>query len=375
MAHEFATTRRQFLGRGAAAAAALALGPAFLAACGSKTGISTPVPNALRISISPFYMADGFIAEFQNKSGITVDYKEDFNDNEEWFAKVKEPLSRKQDIGCDLVVPTSFMAGRLHSLGWLNDFNAAHIPNLKNMRPDLLNASVDPGRKFSAPYMSGLVGLAYNKSTAGRDITTMEDVWDPAFRGKVSLFSDAQDGLGMILLSQGNSPENPTTETVRKAVELVKEQKDKGQVRKFTGNDYTNDLAAGKIIVGQAYSGDVVQLQADNPDLQFVVPQTGGTAFIDTMVIPYTTQHQDWAEKWINYVYDRPNYAKLIAHTNYVPVLSNMADELNKIDPKLASNPLISPPQSVLDNVKSWPTLSNQQTTEFNKMYAAVTGG
>jgi spermidine/putrescine transport system substrate-binding protein len=375
MAHEFATTRRQFIGRGAAAAAALALGPAFLAACSSKTGTSAPVPNALRISISPFYMADGFIAEFQNKSGITVDYKEDFNDNEEWFAKVKEPLSRKQDIGCDLVVPTSFMAGRLHSLGWLNDFNAAHIPNLKNMRPDLLNATVDPGRKFSAPYMSGLVGLAYNKATAGRDITTVEDLWDPAFRGKVSLFSDAQDGLGMIMLSQGNSPENPTTETVRKAVDLVKEQKAKGQVRKFTGNDYTNDLAAGKIIVGQAYSGDVVQLQADNPDLQFVVPQTGGTTFIDTMVIPYTTQHQDWAEKWINYVYDRPNYAKLIAHTNYVPVLSNMADELNKIDPKLASNPLINPPQSVLDDVKSWPTLSDQQTTEFNKMYAAVTGG
>jgi spermidine/putrescine transport system substrate-binding protein len=375
MAHEFATTRRQFIGRGAAAAAALALGPAFLAACSSKPGTSAPVPNALRISISPFYMADGFIAEFQNKSGITVDYKEDFNDNEEWFAKVKEPLSRKQDIGCDLVVPTSFMAGRLHSLGWLNDFNAAHIPNLKNMRPDLLNATVDPGRKFSAPYMSGLVGLAYNKATAGRDITTVEDLWDPAFRGKVSLFSDAQDGLGMIMLSQGNSPENPTTETVRKAVDLVKEQKAKGQVRKFTGNDYTNDLAAGKIIVGQAYSGDVVQLQADNPDLQFVVPQTGGTTFIDTMVIPYTTQHQDWAEKWINYVYDRPNYAKLIAHTNYVPVLSNMADELNKIDPKLASNPLINPPQSVLDDVKSWPTLSDQQTTEFNKMYAAVTGG
>ena len=119
----------------------------------------------------------------------------------------------------------------------------------------------------------------------------------------------------------------------------------------------------------------MVQLQADNPDLRFVVPQTGGTTFIDTMVIPYTTQHQDWAETWINYVYDRQNYAKLIAHTNYVPVLSNMVDDLNKIDPKLAANPLINPPQSVLDNVKSWPALSDQQTQEFNKMYAAVTAG
>ena len=368
-------TRRQFLGRSAAAAAVLAIGPSLVAACGSKPGPSAPVSNALRISNWPFYMADGFIADFQNKAGITVDYREDFNDNEEWFAKVNELLSRKQDIGCDLVVPTSFMVGRLHSLGWLNNFNAANIPNLKNMRPDLLNATVDPGRKFSAPYMSGLVGLAYNRAVTGRDIKTIEDLWDPAFKGKISMFADAQDGLGMIMLSQGNSPENPTTETVRKAVDLVKEQKDKGQVRKFTGNDYINDLAAGNIIVGQAYSGDVVQLQADNPDLQFVVPVTGGTIFIDTMVIPYTTQHQDWAEIWINYVYDRQNYARLIAHIKYVPVLSNMLDDLNKIDPKLAANPLINPPQSVLDNVKSWPALSDQQTQEFNKMYAAVTGG
>ena len=368
-------TRRQFLGRSAAAAAALAIGPSLVAACGSKPGPSAPVSNALRISNWPFYMADGFIADFQNKAGLTVDYREDFNDNEEWFAKVNELLSRKQDIGCDLVVPTSFMVGRLHSLGWLNNFNAANIPNLKNMRPDLLNASVDPGRKFSAPYMSGLVGLAYNRAVTGRDIKTIEDLWDPAFKGKISMFADAQDGLGMIMLSQGNSPDNPTTETVRKAVDLVKEQKDKGQVRKFTGNDYINDLAAGNIIAGQAYSGDIVQLQADNPDLQFVVPVTGGTIFIDTMVIPYTTQHQDWAETWINYVYDRQNYARLIAHIKYVPVLSSMLDDLNKIDPKLAADPLINPPPSVLDNVKSWPALSDQQTQEFNKMYAAVTGG
>ena len=369
------TTRRQFLGGGAAAAAALALGPSFLAACGSEPSMPAPISNALRISNWPFYMADGFIAEFQNKTGITVDYMEDFNDNEEWFAQVKERLSRKQDIGCDLVVPTSDMVGGLHSLGWLNDFSAANIPNLKNMRPDLFDASVDPGRKFSAPYMSGLVGLAYNRAITGRDIKTMDDVWDPAFKGKVSLFSDARDALGMIMLSQGNSPEDPSTETVRMAVDVVKEQKDKGQVRKFTGNDYTNDLSAGNVIVAQAYSGDVVQLQENNPDLQFVVPQTGGTTFVDTMVIPYTTQHQDWAETWINYVYDRANYAKLIAHTNYVPVLSNMVDELAKIDPKLASNPLIIPPQSVLDNVKSWPTLSDEQTQEFDNMYAAATGG
>jgi spermidine/putrescine transport system substrate-binding protein len=378
------TSRRRFIGGGAAAAAAAILGPSFLAACGSNGGGSSststtqdsgPASGTLRISNWPLYMADGFVAAFQKATGITVDYKEDFNDNEQWFAKVKEPLSRKQDIGADLVVPTQFMALRLKGLNWLNEISEAGVPNRKNLRPDLLDASVDPGRKYTAPYMTGMVGLAYNRAATGRDITKIDDLWDPAFKGRVSLFSDVQDGLGMIMMSQGNSPENPTTETVTKAVDLVREQKEKGQIRRFTGNDYSDDLAAGNIAVAQAYSGDVVQLQADNPDLKFVVPESGGDWFIDTQVIPYTTQNQKAAEAWINYVYDRANYAKLVAFTQYVPVLSNMTDELNKIDPKLGANPLINPPADVQARLKSWAALTDEQTQEFNNLYAAVTGG
>ena len=376
------TSRRRFIGGGAAAAAALTLGSSFLTACGSDSGTSSsptddggPAGGTLRISNWPLYMADGFIAAFQTASGITVDYKEDFNDNEQWFAKVKEPLSRKQDIGADLVVPTSFMAVRLHQLGWLNDISDEAVPNKKNIRSDLLEASVDPGRKFSAPYMSGLVGIAYNRAATGRDISTIDDMWDPAFKGRVSLFSDTQDGLGMIMLSQGNTPESPTSESVQQAIDLVREQNDKGQIRRFTGNDYADDLAAGNIAVAQAYSGDVVQLQADNPDLKFVVPESGGTTFVDTMVIPYTTRNQKAAEAWINYVYDRANYAKLIAYTQFVPVLSQMTAELEKIDPAAASNPLINPPQEILDKCKSWAALTDEQTQEYNTAYAAVTGG
>jgi spermidine/putrescine transport system substrate-binding protein len=376
------TSRRRFIGGGAAAAAALAIGPSILAACGRKESGTTattateagPASGTLRISNWPLYMADGFVADFQKASGITVDYKEDFNDNEQWFAKVKEPLSRKQDIGADLAVPTTFMMVRLHQLGWLNEISDAGVPNKKNIRPDLLEASVDPGRKYSAPYMSGLVGLAYNRAATGRDITTIDDMWDPAFKGKVSMFSDTQDGLGMLMMSQGNSVDKPTMETVQKAIDLVKEQKEKGQIRRFTGNDYADDLASGNVAIAQAYSGDVVQLQADNPDLRFIVPASGGTTFVDTMVIPYTTQNQKAAEAWINYVYERPNYAKLVVHTQYVPVLSDMTDELSKIDPKVASNPLINPPKETLDKVKGWAALSDEQTQQFNTAYAAVTG-
>ena len=141
------TTRRRFLGGGGAAAAALALGPSFLAACSSKNQPGTisgptipsddgkPATGKLRISNWPFYMADGFVAAFQTATGLTVDYKEDYNDNEEWFAKNKEPLSRKQDIGADLVVPTQFMAVRLNGLGWLNGISESRLDEQEEYAP------------------------------------------------------------------------------------------------------------------------------------------------------------------------------------------------------------------------------------------------
>ena len=168
----------------------------------------------------------------------------------------------------------------------------------------------------------------------------------------------------MIMLSQGNSPENPTTETVQKAVDLVKEQKDKGQIRRFTGNDYADDLAAGNIVVAQAYSGDVVQLQADNPDLQFVVPESGGDCVHRHHGDPIHHAEPE-GRRGVDQLRLRPGRTTPSSSpfTQYVPVLSDMADELNKIDPKLAANPLINPPQESIGQAESpGPPLTDEQT-------------
>jgi spermidine/putrescine transport system substrate-binding protein len=370
--------RRQFLGRGATGVAAAALlGPGFLAACGGDDDDSASGGgggNTLRVSNWPFYISEDFVANFEKASGLNVTYKEDFNDNEEWFAKVKDSLGAGQDIGTDLVIPSEFMVARLIRLGWLDELDDSKIPNKGNLRTDLLDSSIDAERKYSLPYMSGMVGLAYNKATTGREITSVDDLWDPEFKGRVSLFSDAQDGLGMIMLSQGDDPADPSTETVQRAADKVAEEKDKGQIRRFTGNDYADDLASGNVAIAQAYSGDVVQLQADNPDLEFIVPEAGGTTFVDAMVIPTTSQNKAGAEEWMNYVYDRANYADLIAYVQYVPVLSDMTDALEAVDPEVAANPLVNPPQDVLDKLVIWPALSDEQDQEYSTIYAEVTG-
>lgn len=374
------TSRRRFIG-GAAAAAALTLGPGYLSACdshggtsGSATDQGGPAGGTLRITNWPLSMADGFVAAFQQATGVTVDYMEDFEGNNSWLGKVQQQLERKHDIGADLVVPEIFLAARLGEYGWLNEISKTVVPNWKNLESEFVDLTADSESMRIAPYLSGMVGIAYNRAVTRREIRTVDDLWDPAFRGRVGLLAEMRDSLGMLMMSQGHSPENPSMQTVQQAIDLVREQNTRGQIRVVTGGGYIDDLAAGDVIVTQAYSGDIIQLQADNPDLEFVVPDSGTSRFVDTMVIPYTTRNQKAAETWINFVYDRANYAKLINFTKYVPVLSDMTEELHKLDPEAASNPWINPPREIRDRVKSWAFLNYRQTMDFETAFNAVVG-
>jgi spermidine/putrescine transport system substrate-binding protein len=383
------TSRRRFLGRGALVLGGLAMGPTLLAACSSDDDTTdttdtsaaasgpTKAEGNLRISNWPLYIGTdpSTVEAFQTASGVSVDYLENFNDNEEWFAKNKDALQAKQDIGADLVVPTDFMVQRLIALEWLTALNDANIPNKQNMRADLLSAPADPGRKYSMPWVSGAVGLGYNKALVNGPVTSIDDLFDPQYEGQVSMFSDLRDGLGMVMMSQGNSPADATAETVQQAADAVKEQSDKGQIRRFTGNDYIDDLSAGNLVICQAYSGDIAGLQADNPDLEFVIPEAGSTSFSDNMVIPYTTENQSAAEAWMNFIYDRANYAAMLAQIQYYPALSDMTDALTAVDPAAAENPLINPPQSTLDMLEAWKALSDTEEQELVTIYTDVTGG
>ena len=383
------TTRRRFLGGGGAAAAGLILGPSFLAACGSKDSGSSggpatatsddgsPATGSLRISNWPLYMADGFVAAFQTASGLQVDYKEDYNDNEEWFAKNKEPLSRKQDIGADLVVPTQFMALRLKRQGWLNEISETRVGNRKNLRPDLLNDTSDPGRKYTAPYMTGMVGLAYNKAATGRPITKIDDLWDPAFKGKVSLLTEMRDTVGLVALGQGVDLSKPTFSAMEKALEILEKQVADGQVRQFTGNDYMDDLTQGNFAACVGWSGDIAQLSRDNPDVRFVVPESGGTLWSDVMLIPKGAKHTSAAAKWMDFVYDPVNAARITNFVQYVSPVKGVAEELTKMGgdaAALVDNPLIFPDEATLANLNSWGNLSEDDEAKLDAAFSKIAG-
>jgi spermidine/putrescine transport system substrate-binding protein len=382
--------RRTFMRRAGATGLTLSVG-SFLAACGgiegesqnktdpSKTPEAVNHPKtaltALTISNWPLYIDKKvnkeFVAEFDVKD---FKYTEDVNDNEEFFGKVRQPLSQGQSIGRDIMVLTDWMAARNVRLGYLEPLDKKNIPNAKNLQPTLKSPPWDPKRTYSLPWQSGMTAIGYNKAKTGRELKSWNDLLDPEFKGRVSLFTDAREVANAFILLDGGDPATAGIDEVLAAIERVDEINRGGQIRRFTGNDYTTDLTKGNLWACMAYSGDVIQLQADNPDLEFVIPEEGATLWSDNMLIPKKAENPYAAEVYMNYVYDPEVAAKVAAYVNYVTPVVGAKEVLAKTDPDLANNQLIFPDDETLASLHPYVNLNEDEERQMNEAMQAVAG-
>ena len=393
-------SRRRFLERTGLIGGAVVLGgPTLLAACGgggitSKSSQTSgganaktsgcPLPTqsytkSLAISNWPLYIDKRTVSAFSAATGIATSYKEDFNDNEEYYAKVRPILSQCRSIGKDIIVPTDWMAGRMIGLGWAAKIDPAKVPNKKNLLDSLAHPSFDPNRDFTMPWQTGMTGIAYNKkafaSLGLAAPTSMKDLLDPKLKGKVTFLTEMRDCVGLWMLEQGKNPSTGSYADATSAFDQIEHAARSGQVRRFTGNDYGDDLSNGNVIAAMAWSGDVVQLKANNPALEFVVPEAGGMLFSDNMIIVATSEHVADAEAWIDYVYDPVNAARITAEVQYISPVKGVADELRKIAPTLADNPLITPPESIQQRLHIFKRLDSAEEKQYNTRFQQILNG
>jgi spermidine/putrescine transport system substrate-binding protein len=383
-------TRRLFLKRAAVGASALSL-PSLIAACGGGGGISgesnaggasTEVKQQLADTLVfanwPLYIDSEkgnkrpTLDEFTQKTGVKVRYIEEVNDNEEWFGKYQAQLSQGQDIGRDLTVLTDWMAARVVRLGYVQKKDKSAIPNESNLVSTLQHPTWDPNREYSMPWQSGMTGIAYNKKETG-PVTTIEQLLtDPALKGKVTCLTDMTDCMGLILQSNGDDSTKVDPAAFDKAIGTLQDAVDSGQIRRFTGNDYGDDLSSGNVAAAMAWSGDVVQLQLDNPDLEFVLPEAGGNIWTDNMLIP-TGGDVFTASTFMNFVYDPKVAAQIEAYVNYICPVEGADEEIRAIDASLADNKLIFPDEATLANVKIFDAEA-ADNQEYKSAFQAVIG-
>ncbi|MEY4410252.1 MAG: hypothetical protein RLZ99_725 [Actinomycetota bacterium] len=313
---------------------------------------------------------------FMSESGITVEYMMEIDDNDTWYAKVKDQLALGTDPGFDVACPTNWLVNRMIGLGYLQTLDNANLPNkVANLAPAYLGDANDPERTLSVPYQGIIGGIVYNKKmykeATGKDApASLADVWAPELKGRVGLISEMRDSVGLTLLSQGidiTSEESLTEDAFNAAVEFIAAQVSSGQIFNIKGNSYGEDLVNGNIIVALAWSGDTTILNAEVGEERFgfVVPDTGSTISSDSFVVPMGSAHKKNAEALINYYYDPVNAAELAAYVNYVTPVVGAKEEMLKTDPELAENPLIFPSEEFLSNVHAFRALSGQEEQRF----------
>jgi spermidine/putrescine transport system substrate-binding protein len=358
-------TRRQLLERAALGGAAITF-PGILAACGSSgsktaggtTGSSQKLAKTLHFSNWTLYIDNKpggrhpSLDQFHKKYGVHVDYREDINDNASFFSKIQPDLSRGQSTGRDIIVMTdnSRYPSLLVKKGWVEKLDKSAIPNIKNLIPQQRHPSWDPNRDYSLPWQSGMTGIGWNSKLTDPVLTMDDLLGNPKLKGKAGLLSEFSDTLALVMAANGDDPSKVTDKTFDKAIKTIKKAVDSGQIRAFYGNDYSGALAKGDLVATLAWSGDIVQLQADNPHLKWNLPTTGGDIWTDNMLIPkggdvYT------ASVYMNWVYTPKIAAEIEDYVNYICPVTGAKAVLLKQDPAIAKNTLIFPTKAMLDNV------------------------
>jgi spermidine/putrescine transport system substrate-binding protein len=381
-------TRRHILKRGAAgvmSASALA----YLAACGTgesgggqKAEEEKPIPkgeiaDSLYFANWPAYMDKERTAlkSFEKKNGTKVKYVEEINDNDQFFGKVRQQYDQGSSGGRDLQVVTDWMAARMIALGYVQKFDKSTMPNANaNLIERLKSPPFDPTRDFSMPWQSGMTGIIYRKDKVKRPPKSVEDLFNPAYKGKVTMLTEMRDTVGLITAWQGGDPEKASVDEYLKAIDKIQEGVDSGQIRGFTGNEYIKDIPKGDSWVIFGWSGDAVQLKPDNPNIEFVLPESGGMLWTDNMQIPIGAPHAYTAEKFIDYVYQPEVQAPIEAYINYICPVNGTKEVFEKTDKSLAENPLIFPDKEVFDNTYIFRGLKPDEETELNDAFQKVLG-
>src|SRR5256885_10764541 len=197
--------RRRFLARTALAAGGLAFGSSFLAACkgkeetGAVSAAAAGGSKSVKDSNWPLYIYKETVPNFEKATGIQAEYTEDVNDNNEFFAKVSEPLKRGQSIDRDIIVLTDWMAGRMIRLGYVAPLDEAKFPHKANLEDTLRGVSWDSGRKYSVPWLSGMTGIGYNPKKTGRELNSIHDIFYPKLKGTVTMLTDMRHQLGLAM--------------------------------------------------------------------------------------------------------------------------------------------------------------------------------
>lgn len=363
-------SRRRFLALSAAAVA--------LAGCRNSGGDVPDFSGTLRVLNWSDYIDSETVDRFTQATNIPVDYVEEYNGNEEAFETLFEPtLGKGRPTGYDVIVPTYWAVARLLERDWLRQIPLERVPNHVNVDPAYLGMPWDRGARFHMPWQVGITGIAYNPAlTGGREIRKVSQLFEPSLRGRVGMVTEMRETVGLVMLTQGADPSRATKAAADQALDKLQAAKNDGQVR-FTADEFVDALKSGQFAACLAWSGDIIQLQQERPDIRFVIPDEGGIRWFDSMVIPTRSGGASAAADFMNFVYDPANAARITAAVQYISPVLGVREELQRAggpSAALAANPILFPDDETRRRLYFWAGLDTATEDELQARFSSITG-
>lgn len=286
------------------------------------------------------YIPSKLLAEFTEQTGIEVIYST-FESNEEMYSKMK----LTKDSGYDLVFPSSYYIGKMARENMLQPLDKSKLSNLGNISTELLNKPFDPHNIYSLPYVYGLTGIGLNQAEIDPSaVDSWQDLWKPAYKGKVLLTADSREVFHFALLLLGYSPNTTDEDEIRQAYELLKNLMP--NVVAFNSDSPEVPYLQGEVDIGMIWNGSAFRAEHENNEIRFIYPKEGAIFWMDNYAIPQGAKNSEAAYQFIDFML-RPESAKVVIESMGFSMPNNGVKAL--LDEADANNPTLFPPASEIE--------------------------
>jgi spermidine/putrescine transport system substrate-binding protein len=284
-------------------------------------------------------LPDAIIQDFQKETGVEVTV-DTFDSNESLIAKLEAGAT-----GYDLVNPSQYAVQILAKKNLVVELDHSKITNIGNISSVFQNVSYDPGNKYSVPYIWGTTGLAYNLECTKEPVTSWKAFWDEKYKGRVYMLDNMLAAYIAALQYNGFDANSSNPDEINKATESLIAQKP--LLAGYNSTNFADLVASGEACLVESWSGSVISVMKDNPNVQYVIPDEGGTMWIDGYSIPQGAPNVETAYKFLNYLLQPEVAAKVTTLTSIASVVEK-SKALLPAD--IANNAAIFPPEEKLKN-------------------------
>ena len=310
------------------------------------------------------YIDQDVLDMFTEQTGIGVNYTT-YASNEEMYAKIVSGAA-----SYDVIVPSEYMIAKMIDEGLLAEIHTEKLDNYSLIGEEYKGLSYDPEEKYSVPYTWGTVVIVYNTKYVDEEDVASQSInllWNEKYSGKILMFDNPRDAFALSLIKLGYSINTTNPAEWQEAAQELRNQKDILQA--YVMDQIFDKMISEEAYIAPYYAGDAIVMMEENEDLAAYVPVEGANMFFDSMCILETSEHKEEAQRFIDFMCST-EVAVMNAQEVWYAIPQLEAYE--QLDPEQKDDPMVYPPQEVLDRCEVFVNLPQDIMQLQSKLWISL---